>query len=134
MPRKKTTTVVDPKRARQLRAQARREARKANGGSTRNKDKDPNDLTWVKSISVIMAAARVLNSLKPGDYAYWLSIKHGKKDGNPPVAGYLPCREFRTDDRVYYGFAIMEHRDELHRRWDNSRKELRSNIPNNMLS
>lgn len=122
MPRRRRTSSDDntearKKRVRSFRNKERREQRK-------KQSKDPMDLSWITSTGVRAAAVRIMNATHSSFWPYWLSIPHDKLAGTPPVSPFWPSKNTRTKDRVYYGFMIRDHRDELCLLWPNARKEL----------
>ena len=119
MPRKRqseTSTEASKARVRSFRSRERRQRR-----SKGNDAPDAADLTWLTNINIKLVASRLLNNHR--ERPYWLSITHGKLDGNPPISNYFPCTSYRTDTRVYYGFLFREHRDAAFLDMENSRKE-----------
>ena len=88
---------------------------------------DDNGLWIIRSLT-LHEAGKILNHDK--ERPYWLSIPHVKGDGVEPVAGFLPCTFLRTKSRVYYGFLLRQHREELMKRWPNARREYTERMDN----
>ncbi len=105
------------KRVRSFRNRERRERRKKETHA-------PDDLTWLKRVSIRMAAMKVLNEKFSEMPAFWLSLPSLGKNRNSPTSDFYPCRSYVRGDRVYYGFMFREHRDHQVLLWPNSRKEL----------
>lgn len=116
-----------PRRAKPERARSRIRTSRADRQRKQraSPENDPTDLTWLISIGQKMAASRILNG---GAHPYSLSIEWGSADGTVPQSGYLPSSYFRIEDRVYYSFMFLEHRNAVFQEWQveyNARKETR---------
>lgn len=84
------------------------------------------DKSWILRDLTLAIAQKIVSRAK--ERPYWLSIRHGKGDGNPPVSGYYPCTMFRTANRVYYGFLLREHRERFYYEIDDARRELTDTV------
>lgn len=145
--RKAKDKITDPferARLKKLRAAQRREERKRRrqGLGSEGDDRRPgrnrgeltgttssfvkDDFSWLRKDLSKSFANKILNDYR--DRPYWLSIPHGKGDGNPPTVPYYPCGGFRTADRVYYGFLFREHRELSMGLLTDARRELTATI------
>lgn len=112
------------KRNRSLRNRERREQRKRSAQTPQN---NPDDLGWLKNISIRMAAMKVLNATVDSHWPYWLSIPSLGRGRNHPTSDFYPCKQTMRGDRAWYGFMFREHRDLMCERWVDARKELTPN-------
>lgn len=118
MPRKHKGNVEAPKKRVRSRRSIDRRKRQSISIET------PDDASWLTRITTLSSAMKVVNGHK--ERPYWLSIPHD--GGIEPSPGLYPVSIFTEKGRVYYGFLLKEHRDEIFNRWDNARKELTRSI------
>lgn len=89
------------------------------------------DLKWLPYQRQRDAAHRIINNsrLRP----YYVSIWWPAGSGSPPIFGFYPCGYFYSaNHRIYYSFALPEHRDavfEAHKSTKlRARKETRETV------
>ena len=103
-----------PKRPRQPRGE-----RKPRGAEL-----DPNDRRWLIRIGTRMDAIKVIND--KGERPWWGSVKF--EGLGMPDSGYFPASSFKTEKRVYHGFAVRWCRDEWFRNTPGARKETHDSV------
>lgn len=97
---------------------ATRRARKQRLPRDKKKVDPPVSTDWLIRIGMKMEATKVLSGLRP---CFWMSIP--RSAGVITQAGFYPCHIFERDERLWYGFCFLEHRNAFFDRMEGARKE-----------